>query len=71
MQFYEINICRIIIFSFYAAYKTHDEDKNWSSKSNYSSKCSNNFAADYKSLYLKKMQEIIMQEKIRNMKEPW
>ena len=29
MQFYEINICRAMIFSFYIVFKMQDDDKNW------------------------------------------
>ena len=28
MQFYEINVCRVVIFMHYTVYKKHDDDKN-------------------------------------------
>ena len=29
MQFYEINICEIMIFKLYTVYNKHDDDENW------------------------------------------
>ena len=31
MQFYEINICQVMIFNPHAVFEKHDDDKNWKS----------------------------------------
>ena len=31
MQFYEINICQVMIFRLYTVYNKHNDDKNWRS----------------------------------------
>ena len=31
MHFYELNICRVMIFCLYTVCKKHDDDENWQS----------------------------------------
>ena len=53
MQFYEINICQILICRLYAVYNKHEMIKiGYQNKKNrkYYSKFPNNFAADCKSI---------------------
>ena len=49
MQFYEINICQIIIFRLYTVYNKHEMmkiDNKPEKNCKYYRKCSNKFAAD-------------------------
>ena len=55
MQFYNVNICQVMIFKFYAAYNKHDMVKignKTREKHKYYRKCLNNFAVGFNSLSL-------------------